>query len=86
MSPHVGVHRGRQNHGAGEGKIHGGQKIVGEAVGETGQQIGGGGGNHKDRVVLRDGNVLDGARQRFFRRHGREESGDDFVAGKCSES
>ena len=51
----------------GERQIDGGQEIVGQAVRETRQQIGGGRRDHQQVVVLRDGDVLDGARKRVLR-------------------
>ena len=51
--PHVGVHRGRQHHGAGEGEVEGGQEIVRQAVRELGQQVRGGRGHNQHIVLLR---------------------------------
>ena len=61
--PHVGVHGRRQHHRAGEGQIESGEEIVGQAVRELGQQVGGGGRDHQQLVLLGHADVLDGARQ-----------------------
>ena len=66
MLPHIVVHRGRQHHAAGERQVHGGEEIVRQAVRQARQQIGGGRRDHQDFVVLRDRDVLDGARKSVF--------------------
>ncbi len=38
--PHVGVHSRRHHDGLGEGQTHGGQEVVGDAVGHLGQRVG----------------------------------------------
>ena len=72
MIPHIGVHRGREHHASGEGEIRGGEKIVRQAVREFRQQIGSGGRDHQNIVLLRDADVFDGARKRVFGAGGAE--------------
>src|ERR1039458_3848528 len=92
--PHVHVHRGGDDDRSGGGKKHGGEEVVGEAVGHLGEDVGGG-GRDDDRVGglgLRD--VLDlgcffGA-PRIVETSGElallaPHGGDDFVAGERGE-
>jgi len=58
MLPHVHVHGGSHQHRSRGGKIHGGEKIVGNAVGEFGQNIGGGRGHNQRIGPLRFADVL----------------------------
>ncbi len=66
--PHVDVHGGGEHDGAGEGEIEGGEKIVGQAVGEFRHQVRGGGRDDEDFVFLRRRRC---ARWRFRWRRGR---------------
>jgi hypothetical protein len=43
MQPHGRVHRGRDENGRVRGQVSGRQKIIGDAVGELGEDVGGGG-------------------------------------------
>ena len=72
MHPHVAVHRRRQHHWAGEGQIGGGEEVIGKPVGQARQQIGRGGRDHQNVVLLRDCDMFDGARKRLFRARGTE--------------
>jgi hypothetical protein len=58
--PHVGVHRGREDDAAGEGQISGGEEVVGQAVGEFREQIGGCGSDDEKIILLRDADMFDG--------------------------
>ena len=48
--PHVDVHRGGDDDGGGGGEVEGGEEVVGDAVGEFGEGVGGGGGYDQGRV------------------------------------
>ena len=60
MLPHVDVHRRGDDHGRLGGEIEGGQKIVGDAVGEFGEDVGRGGSDDEQVGGLRRVDVLDG--------------------------
>ena len=59
--PHVDVHGGRDDDGSLRGEIERGEKIVGDAVREFPEDVGGGGRDEKKIDALRDGDVFDGA-------------------------
>ncbi len=59
MLPHVHVHRRSHKNRRARGQIHGGQKIVGDAVRKFGEDIGGGGRNDQRFGPLRLADVLD---------------------------
>ncbi len=50
--PHVGVHGRSDHHGLGEGQAHGGEEIVGDAVGHLGQRVGRGRSDDHDVGLL----------------------------------
>jgi hypothetical protein len=59
MLPHIHVHgRSHQNRRL-RGQVHGGQEVVGDAVGEFGQDVGRGGSNDERVGPLRLGDMLD---------------------------
>ena len=67
MIPHVHVHGGSDEDGRGGGEVHGGEEIVGDAVGELGEDVGGGGSDDEGVGPLRFADVLDGrSRTRRF--------------------
>ena len=78
MLPHVHVHRGGEHDRAGEGQVEGGEEVVGQAVGEFRDQVGSGGRDHQDFVLLGHRDVLDGVLDG-------EEIGEDFAAGEGGE-
>ena len=59
MVPHVHVHRRGDDDGRGGGEEHGGEKVVGEAVGHFGENVRGGGRDDDSVGGLRLGDVLD---------------------------
>ena len=59
MLPHVHIHRRRHQHRRVRGQIHGGQKIVGNAVRKFGQDVGRCRSNDQRFGPLRFANVLD---------------------------
>ena len=61
MLPHVGVHGRREHDRAGERQIKSGQEIVRQTVREACDQIGGGGRDHENVVILGDADVFHGA-------------------------
>jgi len=52
MLPHIHVHRGRHEDRRGGGQVEGGEKIVGDAVGEFGQDVGRGRSDNQRRSRL----------------------------------
>ena len=78
MLPHVDVHRGREHHRAGEGQIERGEEIVRQAVRELRHQVRGGRRDHQQFVLLRHGDMLDGALDG-------EQIGEDLAAGERRE-
>jgi hypothetical protein len=91
MLPHVDVHGRGDEDGRGGGEVEGGEKIVGHAVREFGQRVGGGGCDDQRLGGLGFANVLNGGvvsavRGIAFRRSGFvPKAGDDLVAGECCE-
>ena len=77
--PHVDVHRGRQHHRSGKGQVEGGEEIAGEAVGEFGKQVRGGGCDDQDVVLLGDAMCSMASSLR------REQIGDHLLAGEGGE-
>ena len=59
MLPHIHVHGGSHKNRRGGGQVQGGQEIVGDAVGELGQDIGRGRRNDQRIGPLRLADVLD---------------------------
>ena len=57
--PHIDVHRRSNDDGRGGGEDHGGEEVVGEAVGHFGEDVGGGGGDDEGVGGLRSVDVLD---------------------------
>ena len=83
MVPHVHVHRGSDQHRRIGGQVHGGQKIVGDAVRKFGQDVGGGRRDHQRLGPLRLADVLDGGIVGAFGGAGLiPQAGDDLVAGE----
>ena len=60
MLPHDDVHRRRDDDGRGRGEIKGGDEVVGKAVGQLCQHVGGGGHDDQRGGGLGFGDVLDG--------------------------
>ena len=58
--PHVVVHGGREHHRAAKRQIHGGEKIVRQAVRELAEHVGRGGSDQQQIVFLRDADMFDG--------------------------
>ena len=61
MLPHVDVHRGGDDDGRFGGKIESAEKILGDAVREFAEDVGGGWSDQQQIDALRDGDVFDGA-------------------------
>ncbi len=78
MLPHVHIHGRRQHHRAGEGQIKRRKEIAREPVGKLAQQVGRGGSDDEQVVVLRDRDVLDGA-------FDGEKIGENLAAGERGE-
>ena len=84
--PHVDVHRRRDDDRRGGGEIQRGQKIVGDAAREFGEDVGGGGRDEQEIGALRDGDVFDGAVEiGFAAGFGGKQIGDDFLAAERGE-
>src|SRR5271170_1385544 len=79
--PHVYVHGGSDDYRRGAGQVKRGEKIVGDATGEFGENIGGGRGYEEQIGSLGYGDVFDGAFQIGFAGFGiAEKIGDDFLS------
>src|SRR5271157_4316521 len=86
MLPHVDVHGGSDDHGSRGGGIEGAEKIVGDALCELGQYVGGGGSDQESIDGLRNRYVLDCGIEVGLLRGGAEHAGDDLLAGQGRES
>ena len=84
MLPHIDVHRGSDHYGRGGGEIKRRQEIVGDALRELGNGVGGGRSDDQAINALRNRDVLDRAlhirRGAIFRG---KHVGDDFASGEC---
>ena len=58
--PHVDVHAGRHQHGAGDGQKRGAKAVVGKPRGHLGHDVGRGGHHHHEVGPLREVHVRDG--------------------------
>src|SRR5262245_50948787 len=85
VQPHVVIHGWGQHYSPGERQVNRAKKIIGNSVAELGEQVGRSGGDHKQIVILRYANVLDGAGKRLLRSPRRKHSRDDLAAGERSE-
>ena len=86
MLPHIHVHGGRDDDGRGGGEIESGQEIVGDAVREFREDIGGGRSDDEQVGGLRGVDVLDGGVEVAVGGFGRgPEAGDDLVSGERGE-
>ena len=84
VPPHVGVHGGRDDDGAGIGQMHGGEEVVGDAVGELRQDIGGCRSDQQQLASLSHVDVFD--RAVFYFRVGlAEQVRDHLAAGERGE-
>ncbi len=86
MVPHIRIHGGCEHYRSGEREICRGEKIVGHAVGEFSEQVGGGGRHYQDLILLSHANVLDRARKSVFGAGGAEQIRDHFAPGERGES
>ena len=85
--PHIDVHRRSHQDRRGGGQIHGGEEVVGDAVGELGQDVGGGGSDDHGVGPLRLADVLDGGIVGAVGGSGViPQAGDDLVAGERGKS
>ena len=86
MLPHVDVHGGRDDDGRGGGEIEGGEEIVGDAVREFREDVGGGRCDDEQVGGLRGVDVLDGGVEVAVGGFGRgPEAGDDLLSGERGE-
>ncbi len=87
MLPHVHVHRRSHKNWRAGGEIHGRQEIVGDALREFCQDIGGRRSHDQRLGPLRLADVFDGGFVAVLVGIGFiPEAGDHFVAGECGES
>ncbi len=91
MVPHIHIHRGGEHDGRGGSEIEGGEKVIGQAVGELGERVRSSRCDDEKLCRLRLGDVLDGG---VFDRRGRSgrvavgggpEAGDDLMTRESRE-
>ncbi len=81
MIPHLDVHGGGENERRGRGERHGGEKIVGHAMGQLGKNVGGGRRDDQGFGGLGFGDVLYGGVRVGDVTIAVPQAGDDAVAG-----
>ncbi len=85
MLPHVDVHGGSDDHGRGGGEIERAEEVVGDALGELGDRVGGGRSDQKSVDRLRNRDVFDGGVEVGLLVARAEHAGDDLLAGQRGE-